>query len=223
MKAQLVISALVATAAFSAPSTSHAGSNCTSGWNRLTTKAKGYFVCNALNTESEDAARTCLDQVEQYKETIQEMKATWNTGDSSSTKIGTRGLPHARTQTGNLKTERQFAGQLITGRKYTLTIDRTGGKAKKDMVVQVCMVDSNGDDVEYETRRINKSNTSTTIEFIGVEGTMPLIHLNNERWGANGHHYTIRGVESGQPAAVRRARKTLKAAKLRGKITKGIR
>ena len=52
---------------------------------------------------------------------------------------------------------------------------------------------------------------------------MPLIHLNNQKWGANGHKYTIRGEGSGEADAVSKAKATMKKAKSKkkpGKTTK---
>lgn len=230
MNKTIIFTTLVAaTAMLAVPSVSHAGSNCSSGWNKLTTKTKRLFVpvgkvvCNALNTEDLQAAQQCIDDVERYAAQIEAMEVLYNGSGSSTTTIGTRGLAHDRTETGNVKTERQFAGEPIVARRYSLTINRTGGKAKKNLTVKVCLVDSSGDDAQYRSVTLNKSQTSKTINFDNAAGLMPLIHLNNQKWGANGHKYTIRGTTSGVAPNLRQARQTVaKSKRVKKKIAKGV-
>lgn len=230
MSKKLLLGTVVAaTTVFAIPSTSHAGSNCKSHWNKVNAKVKKFFgpvskfVCKELNTDDEAQAEKCLQDVEKFAEDVEKMKKLWNDGDNGQTKIGSRGLAHGATETGNVKTERQFVGEPVTNDTYKLTIKRTGGKAKNDLIIKLCMVDENGNDAEYESVRINKKNTSETITIDNADGLMPLIHLNNQKWGANGHQYTIRGEASGEADAVSKAKATMKKAQSKkkpGKTTK---
>ncbi len=224
--------ATVLTAAFAVPSISHAGTSCKSTWVKANSKLKTFFVpvgklvCNKLNTEDKDAAEKCIADLEKFAEKAEEIKSEWNKGEDGSWKIGPRALPNNRTQTGAVATERQFAGLPVLNGEYELALTRTGGKAKRDLIVKVCFVDENGDDVAYEEVRLNKNGRKSFKKtFTGVEGTFPLIHLNNQKWGTNAHKYTIRGEASGEPAAVVQARKTLKSKKkpLKRPIKKAIR
>lgn len=221
--------ASVLTVAFAAPSISHAGTSCKSTWVKANSKLKTFFVpvgklvCNQLNTEDKDAAEKCIADLEKFAKKAEEMKAEWNKGEDGSWKIGPRALPNNRTQTGAVATERQFAGAPVLGGEYELSLERTGGKAKKDLIVKVCFVDENGDDVAYQEVRLSKDGRKKFNKtFTGVEGTFPLIHLNNQKWGTNAHKYTIRGESHGEPAAVVQARKTLKAANKKP-FKKGVR
>ena len=220
MSKKLLLGTVVAAATvFAIPSTSHAGSNCKSGWNKVTSKAKKFFkpvskfVCKELNTDNEAQAEKCLQDVEKFAEDVDKMKKLWNDGDNGQTKIGSRGLAHGTTETGNVKTERQFVGQPVVNDTYKLTIKRTGGKAKNDMTIKLCMVDENGNDARYKSVKVNKKKTKQTITIDNAAGLIPLIYLNNQKWGANGHKYTIRGEVSGEADAVAQAKATMKKAK----------
>ena len=215
-----IILATALTAIFAVPSISHAGTSCKSTWVKANSKIKtflvpvGKLVCDRLNTEDKDAAKQCLDDVKAYAKKAEQIRDEWNRGENGSWKIGPRALPNNRPQTGAVATERQFVGLPVLNSEYELSIDRTGGKAKKDMIVKICFVDANGDDVAYESVRLSKNGRrSYKKTFRGVEGTFPLIHLNNQKWGLNAHKYTIRGSASGEPAAVKQARQTLREAK----------
>lgn len=215
----LFVAALAAAAVFTVPSISHAGTGCKSTWTKAQEKLDKYFapvsslVCKKLHTESEEDAQKCIDDLAKYAAQAKKMKKEWN-NDGNWT-IGPRALPTAKVQSGKLLTERQFVGEPVLADSYTVKIDRTGGKAKKAMVVKICMVDADGDDVRQKTVRLSKGKTSQTVTFDNVAGTMALIHLNNERWGANAHQYKIKTTTSGEPRAVSQAKRTLAAAKKR--------
>ena len=120
---------------------------------------------------------------------------------------------NARIQTGKVSTERQFVGEPVIHGSYEIDLRRTDGKAKNDLIVKICFVDQNGNDVKFEKVRLNKDGrTSFKKTFTGVEGTFPLIHLNNEKWGLNAHEYRLRAEASGEPAALVKARKTVAEA-----------
>ncbi|MCB9569811.1 MAG: hypothetical protein H6710_21770 [Myxococcales bacterium] len=214
------ITAAALVALFAVPSAAQAGTSCKSTWVKATSKVSTFFtpvaklVCAKLNTDDEAAAQKCLDDVEKFAAKAQEIKEEWNRGEDGSWKIGPRALPNNRPQTGAVSTERQFVGQPVLAGTYELALERTGGKAKHDLIVDVCFVDANGDDVHHERVRLSKDGLKAFKKsFTGVEGTFPLIHLNNEKWGTNAHQYTIKGTPSGEPAAVVQARKTLSARK----------
>ncbi len=200
------------------PARADASSNCRSIWNKATGKIGkiadpvAKLVCAGMVVETPAAAVACLELVEKTRKEVDKIVKLWNE-DGDSWNIGPRPLPHDRYQTGAVSTERQFVGQPVLGDTYTLTIQRTGGKAKKDLVVKVCMVDENGYDVKYKSFKLRKDGpTKKTITFRGVAGTYPLIHLNNQRWGTNAHKYTIKGKESGEAPNVSKAREILEAS-----------
>jgi len=208
-----MILASVLTVVFAVPAVSHAGTSCKSTWVKANSKLKTFFVpvgklvCKQLNTEDPEQANKCIEDLEKFAAKAEEIREEWNKGEDGSWKIGPRALPDNRVQTGAVSTERQFAGQPVMNANYELSIDRTGGKAKKDLIVKVCFVDENGDDVEYKEVRLSKNGRrSYKHTFTGVEGTFPLIHLNNQRWGANAHKYTIRGEGKGVVPAIATAR-----------------
>lgn len=214
-KSLLLGGVVVATTALAYPSSAHAGSNCKSTWAKATAKVKKFFipvgklVCKELKTDNEEDAKKCIEDLEKFAKDAEEMEKLWNDGDNGTTKIGARGLAHDATETGNVKTERQFIVQPVLGDKYAVTITRTGGKAKKDLIVKVCLVDENGNDSQYKSVKLNKKTTKKTVTFYNAAGTMPLIHLNNQAWGLNGHKYTIRGTETGEADNVAQAKKTM--------------
>ena len=223
-----MIFAAALTAAFAVPSVSQAGTSCKSTWVKANSKLKTFFVpvskfvCNKLNTEDEAKAQKCLEDVEKFAEKAEEMKKEWNQGEDGSWKIGPRALPNNRPQTGAVATERQFVGLPVINAEYELELERTGGKAKNDLIVHICFVDSNGDDVHYEEVRLHKDGKKKFKKsFTGMEGTFPLIHLNNQKWGTNAHKYVIKGSGSGEAAAVQQARQTLKDAKKPAPIKRG--
>lgn len=210
--------------AATAASTAHAGSACQSTWVKATNKLETFFVpvaklvCKQLNTDDEAAANKCLEDVQQWADKAGEIHGEWNRGESSWT-IGPRALPNGSPQTGAVSTERQFVGEPVLNAAYTLDLQRTDGKAKKDLIVKICFVDQYGNDVHYEQVRLNKDGrTSFNKTYTGLEGTYPLIHLNNEKWGTNAHQYVLRGSGSGEAAAVAQARRTVEAAKTRPPI-----
>lgn len=214
------ITAAALAALFAVPSAAHAGTSCKSTWVKASGKISTFFVpvaklvCDKLNTDDREAAQKCLDDVEKFAAKAQEIKEEWNRGEDGSWKIGPRALPLNRPQTGAVSTERQFVGQPVLNSSYEIAIDRTGGKAKNDLIVSICFVDQNGDDVHYEQVRLSKDGrTAFKKAFTGVEGTFPLIHLNNEKWGTNAHQYTIKGSASGEATAVAQARRTLGSVK----------
>lgn len=220
MSKMIFLGAVVAaTSVFTIPSTSYAGSKCKSGWNKTSSEVKKFFgpvsqyVCSELATDNEQAAQQCVENLEKFAAEMERMKQLWNDGKGGEGKIGSRGLAHGTKEAGNVKTERQFVGQPVLHDSYKLTINRTGGKAKNDLIVELCMVDANGNDAKYKSVRLNAKATSKTIEIANAAGLLPLIHLNNEKWGANGHEYTIRGSVKDEPHAVALAKKTLAAAK----------
>lgn len=206
------------------PTAAHAGTSCKSTWVKSSSKISkfyvpvGKFVCKKVNTKDEAAAQKCIDDLEKFAKTNKEIKDTWNEGEDGGWKIGPRSLPADRVQTGAVSTERQFVGTPVVNSKYTIDLKRTGGKAKKNLVAKICFVDENGNDVKYKQVTLSKDGTSNFKQtFTGVEGTIPLIHLNNQRWGANAHKYTIKTSGSGEPTAVKQARDTLKK---KGKTSK---
>ncbi len=195
------------------PAQADAASNCRSVWNKSNSKIQRFakplakLVCKGIAVKTPASAQKCLDQVAQLASKADAMVKAWNE-DGDSWNIGPRPLPHKRVQTGAVSTERQFVGQPVLNDNYTLTIERTGGKAKKDLVVKVCMVDDKGTDVKYKEIRLSKNGKKKhTFTFSGVAGTFPLIHLNNQRWGTNAHKYTIKGVPRGVPPKLAAARK----------------
>ncbi|MGH1340889.1 MAG: hypothetical protein ACRBN8_05025 [Nannocystales bacterium] len=202
------------------PTAAHAGTSCKSGWVKAGSKISkfyvpvGKFVCKKANTKDEAAAQKCIDDLEKFAKTSKEIKDTWNEGEDGGWKIGPRALPANRTQTGAVSTERQFVGTPVVNSNYTIELKRTGGKAKKNLTMKICFVDEDGNDVEYKKVVLSKKGkTSYKETFTGVEGTIPLIHLNNQRWGTNAHKYTIKSSASGEATAVAQARKTLRAKK----------
>lgn len=227
MLSKIIVAAATLTALIAAPTTSHAGSSCRSTWVKVTNKIEVFYVpvaklvCKSLNTDDAVAAQKCIDDAVAYAAKAQEIHAEWNRGESSWT-IGPRALPNNRTQTGSVATERQFVGEPVINGSYTLDLRRTDGKAKNDLIVKICFVDANGDDVHYQEVRLNKDGpTSFRRTFTGMEGTFPLIHLNNEKWGTNAHQYTLSAEAQGEPAALLNARKTVAATpKIGGVMTK---
>ncbi len=212
-----IITAAALTALLAVPSAAQAATSCKSTWVQATGKLSTFFVpvgklvCNAVNTDNEQGARKCMEDVEKFAAKAQEIKDAWNQGENGSWKIGPRPLPNNRPQTGAVATERQFVGAPVLNSEYELSLDRTGGKAKKDLIVKICFVDANGDDVHYEQVRLSKDGRKSFKKtFKNVEGTFPLIHLNNEKWGTNAHQYTIKGTGRGEASAVAKARQTLK-------------
>ncbi|MEM6995990.1 MAG: hypothetical protein AAF721_36115 [Myxococcota bacterium] len=214
----MLLSVAVASAVLALPSVSHAGTSCKSTWTKASAKVAKFFapasklVCKKLNTKDKAAADKCIADVQKYAAEADKIKKEWNKGEDGSWKIGPRALPTNRVQTGKVSTERQFVGQPILNDKYTVKIDRTGGKAKKDLIVKVCLVDEKGNDVHYKSVRLNKKSKSKTFSFEAAAGTMALIHLNNQKWGANAHQYTIKASASGEPKAVSQAKKTAKGS-----------
>jgi len=214
----LIASSLAAAAFLAVPSVAHAGTSCQSTWVKASSKVSkfyvpvGKFVCKQMNTEDEAAAQKCIDDLEKFAKTADEIKDTWNEGEDGSWKIGPRALPLNRPQTGAVSTERQFVGTPVVNEEFTLELDRTGGKAKKNLTVKICFVDETGNDVAQETVVLSKDGKKSFKKtFKGVEGTIPLIHLNNERWGTNAHQYRIKSSGTGEAAAVQQARQTLKS------------
>ncbi len=206
----LMVPALAASMAL-LPTQADAASNCRSVWNKATGKIQRFskplakLVCKGMNISNPATAQVCLNQVQKYAKKADEMVKAWNE-DGDSWNIGPRPLPHNRYQTGAVSTERQFVGQPVLGNSYTLTIERTGGKAKKNLTVKVCMVDENGTDVEFRTFTLSKNGPKKkTLNFTGVAGTFPLVHLNNQRWGTNAHKYTIKGTPAGKAPNVKKA------------------
>jgi len=221
---RIIIASSLAAAFLAVPSVAHAGTSCQSTWVKASKKVSkfyvpvGKFVCNQLNTEDPQAAQTCIDQLESFASTAQEIKSTWNQGEDGSWKIGPRALPLNRPQTGAVATERQFVGTPVVNEEFTLELTRTGGKAKKNLTVEICFVDPSGNDVAHETVVLSKKGRKTfTKTFRAVEGTIPLIHLNNQRWGANAHKYRIKSSASGEAAAVQQARQTVSSHSGNGK------
>jgi len=227
MLSKMIIAAATLTALVAYPATSEAASACRSTWVKASAKVDTFFapvaklVCKQLNTDDAEAAQECIDNVEKYAEKAKEIHAEWNRGESSWT-IGPRALPDNTTQTGAVSTERQFIGEPVITGSYELDLKRTDGKAKNDLIVKICFVDHNGNDIHYEQVRLNRDGrTEFKKTFTGVEGTVPLIHLNNEKWGTNAHQYTLRAETRGEPSALVNARKTLAATpKLGGKASK---
>ncbi len=219
MSKNILLGTVIAASIFALPSVSHAGTSCKSTWTKASSTVSKFFapasklVCKRLNTKDEAAAAQCLADLEEFAAKADEIKTKWNEGEDGSWKVGPRALPTDRVQTGTVSTERQFVGQPVLTDTYTLKIDRTGGKAKNDLIIKICMVDETGNDVHYKNVRINKRSTSQNVTFTGAEGTMALIHLNNEKWGTNGHKYTIKASASGEPSAVTQAKATISAAK----------
>ncbi|MCR9165350.1 MAG: hypothetical protein ACE37F_24090 [Nannocystaceae bacterium] len=222
---RIAIASTLAALFAAVPMTAHAGTSCKSTWVKSTSKiAKFYvpvgkFVCKQANTEDEAAAKKCIEDLEKFAKTAKEIKDTWNEGEDGSWKIGPRALPLNRPQTGAVSTERQFVGTPVVNEEFTLELERTGGKAKKNLTAKICFVDENGDDVAQETVVLSKDGRKSFKKtFKGVEGTVPLIHLNNQRWGANAHKYKIKSSGKGEAANVQQARQTMKAAsKSKGK------
>jgi|GEM_PF-2032557 len=215
----LIASSLAALFA-AVPTRAHAGTSCKSTWVKATGKISkfyvpvGKFVCKQMNTEDEAKAQKCIDDLEKFAKTAKEIKDTWNDGEDGSWKIGPRALPLNRPQTGAVSTERQFVGTPVVNSEFTLELTRTGGKAKKNLTAKICFVDEDGNDVAYEQVVLSKSGKKSFKKtFKGVEGTIPLIHLNNQRCGTNAHKYTIKSSAKGEAKAVQQARKTLKAKK----------
>lgn len=213
-----VIIATVLTATFAVPNISHATS-CKSTWVKASGKLRTFFVpvaklvCDKINTEDEASAKQCLEDVEKWAAKADEIKKEWNK-DEGQWKIGPRALPNNRVQTGSLVGERQFVGAPVLNAEYEISIDRTGGRAKKDMIVKICFVAEDGHDVSYEEIRLNKNGqTKFNKTYTGVEGTYPLIRFKNERFGVKVHKYTIRGAGRGEPSAVAKARKTINKGK----------
>ena len=226
---KLIVVVAAASALVALPATSHAGSSCQSTWVKATGKLQTFFVpvaklvCKQLNTEDLAAANRCIEDVVAFADKAEQIHAEWNAGESSWT-IGPRALPNNRTQTGAVSTERQFVGEPVIHGSYEIDLRRTDGKAKNDLIVKICFVDENGNDVHYQQVRLNKNGpTSFKKTFTGMEGTFPLIHLNNEKWGTNAHQYTLRAEASGEPANLVKARQTASAskAKIGGTLTPG--
>lgn len=215
---KFIVVAAAAASFVALPATSHAGSACQSTWSKATGKLQTFFVpvaklvCKQLNVDNVDAANQCIEDVQAFAAQAEKIHAEWNKGESSWT-IGPRALPNERVQTGKVSTERQFVGEPIINGSYEIDLRRTDGKAKNDLIVKICFVDQNGHDVKYEQVRLNKNGrTSFKKTFTGVEGTFPLIHLNNEKWGLNAHEYRLRAEASGEPAALIQARRTIAEA-----------
>ena len=226
MLSKLIIAAATMSALVVAPATAQAGSSCQSTWVKASGKVQTFFapvaklVCQQLNTSDADAAQQCIDDVVAFAAKAEQIHAEWNAGESSWT-IGPRALPNSRTQTGAVATERQFVGEPVLTGSYEIDLQRTGGKAKKDMIVKICFVDASGNDVHYEQVRLSKDGRSSFKKaFTGMEGSFPLIHLNNEKWGTNAHQYTLRAVASGEPAALVNARSTVGGGKLMKRQTR---
>ena len=220
MLSRFLIASSLAATFLAVPSIAHAGTSCKSTWVKASSKVSkfyvpvGKFVCKQMNTEDEQAAQKCIDDLEKFAKTADEIKDTWNEGEDGSWKIGPRALPLNRPQTGAVSTERQFVGTPVVNEEFTLELERTGGKAKKNLTVKICFVDETGNDVAQETVVLSKDGKKTFKKtFKGVEGTIPLIHLNNQNWGANAHQYRIKSSGKGEAAAVQQARQTLKTKK----------
>jgi hypothetical protein len=219
MFSKMIVAVAALSALVAVPATAGAASSCRSTWVKASGKLETFFVpvaklvCQRLNTDDTVAAQKCIADVVAYAAKAQEIHAEWNRGESSWT-IGPRALPNSRTQTGAVSTERQFVGEPVITGSYALDLVRTDGAAKNDLIVKVCFVDALGNDVHYEEVRLNKSGrTSYRKTFTGMEGTFPLLHLNNEKWGLNAHQYTLRAEATGEPAALVNARRTVAAAR----------
>lgn len=226
MFSKMIVAAAAMSALVAFPATSQAGSSCQSTWVKASGKVQTFFspvaklVCQQLNTDDAEAAQKCIDDVEAFAAKADQIHEEWNRGESNWT-IGPRALPNNRTQTGAVSTERQFVGEPVITGSYEIDLKRTDGKAKKDLIVKICFVDHNGNDVHYEQVRLSKDGrTSFKKTFTGVEGSFPLIHLNNEKWGTNAHKYTLRAEASGEPAALVNARKTVSATPTVRKVLK---
>lgn len=220
MIASWVLSATMLAGATEASARS--SSACRSTWVKSTSVVRRFFtpvskvVCNKLNPNDEEQAKTCIDDANAFADDVARMEREWNRGEHGSWKIGPRALPLNSQQAGTVSTERQFVASPVVNRRYTIELERTGGNAKKDLQVKICFVDPNGSDVRVENVNLSRDGKKAYKQtFSSVEGTFPLIHLNNQRWGANGHKYTIKVKASGEPTKVTRARKTLTLSRVR--------
>ena len=222
----LLGSVVAAAAVFAIPNVSQAGTQCKSNWVKASAQVNQFFLpagrlaCTHLNTDNEAQAKKCIEDLEKFAGDAAKIKEQWNKGATGSWKIGPRGLPHNRTQAGKVATERQFVGQPVTSEDYSITIKRTGGKAKNDMIIKVCMIDEDGNDAKggFKQARLSKKGKKTaTFTFKGVPGTMALVHLNNQKWGTNAHQYTIETKSKGDSAAVATAKKVAAKAKSKPK------
>lgn len=214
MLRKIAVTAAAITALIAFPNVSQAGSSCQSTWSKAHGKLQTFFVpvaklvCHQLNTDDAAGANKCLEDVQEWAAKAAEIRDAWNLGESNWT-IGPRALPNNRVQTGAVATERQFVGQPVLNAEYKLDLVRTDGKAKGDLIVKICFVDATGNDAHYEQVRLSKDGrTSFSKTYTGMEGTFPLIHLNNEKWGTNAHKYTLTATARGEASAVAQARVT---------------
>ncbi len=225
----LLCSAAAGFVALAAPTEADAASSCRSTWVKSTSVLEKFYVpvsklvCSQLNTDNPDAAQNCIDQAKKAADAADTIRREWNKGEQGSWKIGPRALPMNRPQTGAVSTERQFVGQPAINDTYTLKLERTGGKAKKDLIVKVCFVDQAGKDVAVDTIRLSKGGKKKWSKtYKNVEGTFPVLHLNNQRWGTNAHKYKLTASAKGVPSALQNARKTVAATKKKKKVKKVV-
>jgi hypothetical protein len=230
MYTRILVATSLAALFAAVPTQAHAGTACQSTWTKATSKISRFYlpvgrvVCSYLNTQSQADAAECINNLEEYAETLADIEQTWNVGESGGWKIGPRGLPLNRPQSGSVSTERQFVGTPVLNSSYTIELNRTGGKAKKNLTATICFVDAEGNDLQQDTVVLKRNGrTSYTKTFTGVEGTIPLIHLNNQRWGTNAHKYTLESSASGEASAVQQARQTLRKERRKKKIKPGAR
>lgn len=177
-------------------------------------------VCQLLNKDDAAAAQKCVDDFEAARQKIDAKLAEYNAkADDSQWKIGPRGLGEATWATGTLLGERTFSGAPILSDSYRLELQRTGGKATKQMRGTVCFLDSDGNlALPAATFAIDAGKPTYDNTFSGVAGLTPVILL-EKPLGLNGHQYRIRGTRGVEPEVVRQARTAstaAKAAKIRG-------
>lgn len=228
IKNVLLSAAAASVVTISAPSEANAGTACRSTWVKSTSVLKKFYgpvsklVCKKMNTDNPAAAQKCIDQAKKAAKDAVRIKKEWNKGEDGSWKIGPRALPMNSPQQGAVSTERQFVGQPAINDTYSISLERTGGKAKKDLIVKICFVDQAGNDVAVDTFRLSKKGKKKWSKtYKNVEGSFPVLHLNNQRWGANAHKYKLTTRAQGEPSALQNARKTVAANKSKkGKSSK---
>ncbi len=170
----------------------------------------GQIVCS-LTAETPEDAQRCVVTYEMVVATIKTIEAQYNQRAGSAA-IGPRGLGPNKAYTGNVIAERVFVGTPVMSDTWKLDFKITGGKAQKDLKVDVCLIDPGSNKAVANLSKTfsapPKAGTRWTPKLKKAFGKLPMVYLRKPA-GTKGFKYTLTSKPGKKdPKVVRQARKT---------------
>lgn len=192
-----------------AMSTNASANPCKSTWQKLNSnfKALGPMArdlgCVAAASASDGSvdAKTCQKTVNDVTKEINIWAKKYNSVNTNQGKIGPRGCVPATNYTGTVLAERTFVCTPVLEKNWKLNFSVTGGKGKKDLKVDVCLIDGKGNakvhrNQVFKGAKKSKGKSFKSGYFKNATGLIPVIYL-HKKAGVNGYKYKLKGTEKG--------------------------